>query len=111
MIKAGRIEAARLSQAMRRKRPKDRGIILIYPLVPIIQKIVNQQTELSDMKKFKAKWEKYKSDFIRKGKLNEDCKRRRSIIALGLSLPELEDGIAPAYVANNRYWAEEQYET
>ena len=53
---------------------------------------------------------KYKSDFIRKGKLNEDCKRRKSIIALGLSLPELEDGIAPAYVGNNQYWKEEQYE-
>ena len=34
----------------------------------------------------------------------------QSIIALGLSLPELEDGIAPAYVGNNRYWEEEQYE-
>ena len=110
LIKAGRIEAARFSQAMRRKRPKDRGIILIYPLVPIIQKIVTQQTELKDIKKLQKKWEKYKSDFIRKGKLNEDCKRRKSIIALGLSLPELEDGIAPAYVGNNQYWKEEQYE-
>ena len=88
----------------------EKGIILIYPLVPIIQKTVTQQTELSEIKPFRKKWEIYKSDFIRKGKLNEDCKRRKSIIALGLSLPELDDNIAPAYVGNNQYWKEEQYE-
>ena len=110
LIKDDRVKEARFSQAMRRKRSKEKGIILIYPLVPIIQKTVTQQTELSEIKPFRKKWEIYKSDFIRKGKLNEDCKRRKSIIALGLSLPELDDNIAPAYVGNNQYWKEEQYE-
>ena len=26
------------------------------------------------------------------------------------ALPELDDNIAPAYVGNNQYWKEEQYE-
>ena len=110
LLKDSRIEATRFAQSMRRKRDKEKGIILLYPIVPIIYKTVNQEKELSNIKKFKDKWENYKKNFIRKGKLNEDCKRRKAIICLGLSLPELEDVIAPAYVGNNKYWEEEQYE-
>jgi len=97
----------KFSQEIRRKRSPNRGVILIYPLVPVIREIVKREIK-TDSKDFKKDlWNPFKRNIIRKHKSIKEIDERKPLISIALSLPEISDHVSIPYVGNNRYYEEE----
>ena len=100
----------KFSQEIRRKRPESRGILLIYPIVPLIKEIVINTLDKKIFKgtDFKNKiWNPFKKEFLRKRKNIKEISERKPLISIALSIPEISQGVTTPYVGNNRYYDEE----
>lgn len=101
----------KFSQEIRRKRSEKKGILLIYPILPVLRETVIKYMPEKIYKgnDFKLKaWNPFKEKFVRQRENIKDIYDRKPIISIAISLPEIDKEISIPYVGNNIFYAEEQ---
>ena len=86
---------------MRRKRSEKKGLLLIYPILPIDTNLLN-----GIYPNEKNAWNFFKKNF-KPNDLHEEIETRKAIISLCISFPKTDDEIATPFRANNVYFRQE----
>ena len=89
------------SYEMRRKRSEKKGLLLIYPILPIDTNLLN-----GIYPNEKNAWNFFKKNF-KPNDLHEEIETRKAIISLCISFPKTDDEIATHFRANKVYLRQE----
>ena len=95
------IDQMSFSYEMRRKRAPHKGLLLIYPILPINRKLLD-----TIYPNEKDSWNFFKKNF-KPNDMHEEIETRKAIISLCISFPKTDDDIATPFRANNVYFRQE----
>ena len=99
-----RIIESRFTKILREKRSSKKGLLLIYPILPIDFKSVPRLNEDKDpLKDFNNSWKKFKIDFKenKNAELLKDIESRKALISLAVSFPKTSDNLSVNAIVNN----------
>ena len=106
--KVDRDTKVKFTQEIRRKRPESRGILLIYPLVPILyETTINTVNEPVGGNYTENIWKPFKKNFLRMKKNIQDINDRKPLISIAISYPEITKDVTVPYTVNNVYYDQE----
>lgn len=98
---ASLIDQMSFSYELRRKRSEQKGLLLIYPILPIDDKLLHDIYPNE-----KNAWKIFKKNF-KPNNVNEKIKSRKAIFSLCISFPKTDDDIITPFRANNVYFRQE----